>query len=144
MEDTPDPPLALPTLPSAKPPQSIAALFLGLSATALLVGLGLGSIAVAVYTQDAKTRLTQSDRLDRLDREAALRQRRAQLKRGYSAPVWVADATYSPGVTYEVKGVREIEVPVLLGPQLDTAVCIGTLGPDGFSQNVDAPLCLGY
>ncbi|EDX82330.1 hypothetical protein S7335_887 [Synechococcus sp. PCC 7335] len=149
MEDSTAPPVlsappSLPTLPSAKPPQSLAALFLGLSATALLVGIGLGGSAITVYMQDAKTRLAQSDRLAQLARRAELRQRRAQLKRGYAAPVWVTDAAYSPGVTYEVKGVRAIEVPVLLGPQLDTAVCIGTMGPNGFVQNVDAPLCLGY
>lgn len=110
----------------------------------LLIGLGLGSSAVAVYMQTAQTRVAQSDALDQLDRDAEIRQRRAQLERGYSAPVWLADATYSPGITYEVSGVREVEVPVLLGPQLDTAVCIGSMGPRGFSQNVDSPLCLGY
>ena len=146
MENTPAQPLAqpLPTLPSAKPPKSIAALFLGLSGIGLFVGLGLGSSAVLVYMQNAQTRLSQNDALDQLDRDAEIRQRRAQLERGYSAPVWVAGATYSPGVTYEIDGVREIEVPVLLGTQLDTAVCIGTMGPTGFRQNVDSPLCVGY
>ena len=142
MEDTT--PQSLPTLPSAKPPQSLAALFLGLSALGLFIGLGLGSSAVAVYMQNAQTRLSQNDALDRLDRDAEIRQRRAQLERGYSAPVWVNDATYSPGITYEINGVREVEVPVLLGPQLDTAVCIGSMGPSGFRQNVDSPLCVGY
>ena len=149
MEDTTSQSLAqplasLPTLPSAKPPKSLAALFLGLSALGLVIGLGLGSSAVTVYMQDAKTRLSQNDALDQLDRDAELRQRRAQLKRSYSAPVWVTGATYSPGITYNVDGVREIEVPVLLGPQFDTAVCIGSMGPDGFRQNVDSPLCVGY
>ena len=110
----------------------------------LFIGLGLGSSAVAVYMQTAQTRVAQSDALDRLDRDAEIRQRRAQLERGYSAPVWVTGATYSPGVTYEIDGVREVEVPVLLGTQLDTAVCIGSMGPSGFSQNVDSPLCVGY
>ena len=142
MENTPAQPL--PTLPSAKPPQSIAALFLGLSGLGLFVGLGLGSSSVLVYMQTAQTRLSQNDALDQLDRDAEIRQRRAQLERGYSAPVWVTDATYSPGVTYEIAGVRELEVPVLLGPHLDTAVCIGTMGPTGFRQNVDSPLCVGY
>ena len=141
-----EPPLSqsLPTLPSAKPPKSLAALFLGLSATGLLIGLGLGSSAVAVYLQNAQIRLAQSDDLDRLDRDAELRQRRAQLKRNYAAPVWVTSHTYSPGITYRVEGVRAVEVPVLLGPQLDTAVCIGSMGPDGFVQNVNSPLCVGY
>ena len=141
MEDITQP---LPTLPSAKPPKSIAVLFLVLSAIGLLIGLGLGSSAVLVYMQNAQQRLTQSDTLDQLDRAAEIRQRRAQLERSYAAPVWVTGATYSPGITYEVDGVRETEVPVLLGPQLDTAVCIGTMGPSGFSQNVDSPLCVGY
>ena len=140
-ETTPQP---LPTLPSAKPPKSLAALFLGLSATGLFIGLGLGSSAVAVYMQTAQHRVAQTDALDRLDRDAEIRQRRAQLERGYSAPVWVTGATYSPGVTYEIDGVREVEVPVLLGTQFDTAVCIGSMGPSGFSQNVDSPLCVGY
>ena len=141
-----EPPLSqsLPTLPSAKPPKSLAALFLGLSATGLLIGLGLGSSAVAVYLQNAQIRLAQSDALGRLDRDAELRQRRAQLKRNYAAPVWVTSHTYSPGITYRVEGVRAVEVPVLLGPQLDTAVCIGSMGPDGFVQNVNSPLCVGY
>ena len=134
----------LPTLPSAKPPKSLAVLFLGLSATGLVIGLGLGSSAVVFYLQDAQTRVAQNDALDRLDRDAELRQRRAQLKRDYAAPVWVTNATYSPGITYQVDGVREIEVPVLLGYQLDTAVCIGSMGPDGFMQNVNSPLCVGY
>jgi len=137
-------PQSLPTLPSAKPPKSLATLFLGLSALGLFIGLGLGSSAIAVYMQSAQTRVVQSKTLDQLDRESEIRQRRAQLQRGYSAPVWVTGATYSPGVTYEVKGVREVEVPVLLGPQLDTAVCIGSMGPAGFRQNVDSPLCVGY
>lgn len=146
MEDSTPQSLAqpLPTLPSAKPPKSVAALFLGLSALSLLIGLGLGSSAVLVYVQNAQMRLSQNDALDQLDRNAEMRQRQAQLERGYSAPVWVTDATYSPGITYEVDGVREVEVPVLLGPQLDTAVCIGSMGPDGFRQNVDSPLCVGY
>ena len=139
--ETPPP---LPTLPSAKPPKSLAVLFLGFSATGLLIGLGLGSSAVTVYMQDAQTRLSQSDELNRLDRTAEIRQRRAQLERAYAAPVWVTNATYSPGITYQVEGVREIEVPVLLGPQLDTAVCIGSMGADGFIQNVNSPLCVGY
>lgn len=134
----------LPTLPSAKPPKSLAVLFLGLSATGLVIGLGLGSSAVVFYMQDAQTRVAQNDALDRLDRDAQLRQRRAQLKRDYAAPVWVTNATYSPGTTYQVDGVRDIEVPVLLGYQLDTAVCIGSMGPDGFVQNVNSPLCMGY
>ena len=134
----------LPTLPSAKPPKSLAVLFLGLSATGLVIGLGLGSSAVVFYLQDAQIRVAQNDALDRLDRDAELRQRRAQLKRDYAAPVWVTNATYSPGITYRVDGVREIEVPVLLGYQLDTAVCIGSMGPDGFMQNVNSPLCVGY
>ena len=134
----------LPTLPSAKPPKSLAVLFLGLSATGLVIGLGLGSSAVVFYLQDAQIRVAQDDALDRLDRDAQLRQRRAQLKRDYAAPVWVTNATYSPGITYQVNGVREIEVPVLLGYQLDTAVCIGSMGPDGFIQNVSSPLCVGY
>ena len=110
----------------------------------LLIGLGLGSSAVAVYLQNAQIRLAQSDALGRLDRDAELRQRRAQLKRNYAAPVWVTSHTYSPGITYRVEGVRAVEVPVLLGPQLDTAVCIGSMGPDGFVQNVNSPLCVGY
>lgn len=134
----------LPTLPSAKPPKSLAVLFLGLSATGLVIGLGLGSSAVVFYMQDAQTRVAQNDALDRIDRDAQLRQRRAQLKRDYAAPVWVTNATYSPGTTYQVDGVRDIEVPVLLGYQLDTAVCIGSMGPDGFVQNVNSPLCMGY
>ena len=134
----------LPTLPSAKPPKSLAVLFLGLSATGLVIGLGLGSSAVALYLQDAQIRVAQNDALDRLDRDAQLRQHRAQLKRDYAAPVWVTNATYSPGITYRVNGTREIEVPVLLGYQLDTAVCIGSMGPDGFIQNVNSPLCVGY
>ena len=142
MEDTTAQPL--PTFPSAKPPKSLAVLFLGLSAIGLFIGLGLGSSAVAVYMQTAQQRVSQNAALDQLDRDAELRQRRAQLERGYSAPLWVADATYSPGVTYEIQGVREIEVPVLLGPQLDTAVCIGSIGPEGFRQNVDSSLCIGY
>ncbi|MEM6452071.1 MAG: hypothetical protein AAF703_17380 [Cyanobacteria bacterium P01_D01_bin.105] len=142
MEDTTS--QSLPTLPSAKPPKSLAVLFLGLSATGLFIGLGLGSSAVAVYMQNAQLRLSQNDALDQIDRDAEIRQRRAQLERGYSAPLWVTGATYSPGVTYEIQGVREIEVPVLLGPQLDTAVCIGSIGPEGFRQNVDSPLCIGY
>ena len=131
-------------MPSAYPPKSLAVLFLGLSATGLFIGLGLGSSAVAVYMQNAQLRLSQNDALDQIDRDAEIRQRRAQLERGYSAPLWVTGATYSPGVTYEIQGVREIEVPVLLGPQLDTAVCIGSIGPEGFRQNVDSPLCVGY
>ena len=142
MEDTT--PQSLPTLPSAKPPKSVAVLFLALSVIGLLIGLGLGSSAVLVYMQNAQQRLSQSDQLDQLDRDAEIRQRRAQLERSYAAPVWVPGATYSPGITYEVDGVRETEVPVLLGPQFDTAVCIGTMGPSGFSQNVDSPLCVGY
>ena len=142
MEDTTS--QSLPTLPSAKPPKSLAVLFLGLSATGLFIGLGLGSSAVAVYMQNAQLRLSQNDALDQIDRDAEIRQRRAQLERGYSAPLWVTGATYSPGVTYEIQGVREIEVPVLLGPQLDTAGGIGSIGPEGFRQNVDSPLCIGY
>ena len=134
----------LPTLPSAKPPKSLAVLFLGLSATGLVIGLGLGSSAVVFYMQDAQIRVAQNDALDQLDRDAQIRQRRAQLKRDYAAPVWVTNDTYSPGITYQVDGVRDIEVPVLLGYQLDTAVCIGSMGPDGFIQNINSPLCVGY
>ena len=143
METTTAPP-ALPMLPSAKPPKSLAALFLGLSVTGLLIGLGLGSSAIALYAQDARTRLAQNDRLERIERNAEVRQKNAQLKRDYSAPLWVTDQTYGPGVTYEVSGVRRVEVPVLLGPQLDTAVCIGSMGPEGFVQNVNSPFCVGY
>lgn len=135
---------SLPTLPSAKPPKSVTVLFLGLSGLGLFIGLGLGSSSVAVYMQSAQLRVSQNDALDQLDRDAEIRQRRAQLERGYAAPVWVTGTTYSPGVTYEIEGVREIEVPVLLGPQFDTAVCVGSMGPAGFSQNVDSPLCVGY
>ena len=142
-ESTTSPP-ALPTLPSAKPAKSLAALFLCLSAIGLLIGLGLGSSAIALYAQDARIRLAQNDKLERLERNAEVRQKNAQLKRDYSAPLWVTDQTYGPGVTYEVSGVRRVEVPVLLGPQLDTAVCIGSMGPAGFVQNVNSPFCVGY
>ena len=81
MEDTTAQPL--PTLPSAKPPKSLAVLFLGLSAIGLFIGLGLGSSAVAVYMQNAQLRLSQNDALDQLNRAAEIRQRRDPLDRGY-------------------------------------------------------------
>ena len=135
---------AIPSLPSAKPPKSLALLFIGISGLSLVAGLGLGGSATAYYLGQGQKRVVQSDRLARLDRDAELAQREAQLQRGYSAPVWVSDQTYAPGTQYQIEGVREIEVPVLLGPQLDTAVCIGTMGPDGFIQNTESSLCLGY
>ena len=49
-----------------KPPKSLAVLFLGLSATGLVIGLGLGSSAVVFYMQDAQIRVAQNDALDRL------------------------------------------------------------------------------
>ena len=115
-----------------------------LSPARLLHCRAIGSSAIALYAQDARTRLAQTDRLERIERSAEVRQKNAQLKRDYSAPLWVTDQTYGPGMTYEVSGVRKIEVPVLLGPQLDTAVCIGSMGPEGFVQNVNSPFCVGY
>lgn len=133
-----------PILPSAKPHKGLALALLLVSAIGLLTGLGLGGSAVTLYMQTASMRLEQSDHLSAIERNAEIRQKEAQLKRDYSAPVWIATQTYAPNVTYQVEGVRAVDVPVLLGPQLDTAVCIGSMGPKGFIQNVNSPLCVGY
>ncbi len=110
----------------------------------LLTGTGLGASAVAVYRERANNRLDQNNALAALEQNAAVSQRSAQLKRGYSAPVWDASQVYDPSRTYFVPGTRRTPVPVLIGPELDTAVCIGVMGPAGFTQDINAPLCLGY
>lgn len=133
-----------PTLPSAKPPQSFVLITLGLSVAMGVAGIGLGASAVSIYLDRAGNRIDTSEQITELEQRAEVTQRTAQLKRGYSAPLWIMNETYAPDVQYQIDGIRDIEVPVLLGPQLDTAVCVGTMGPDGFTQNPDNPLCLGY
>ena len=133
-----------PTLPSAKPHRITALMLLGTSGLMLMAAIGLIGSALAIYHTRGQQRIYQADALTQLEKDAELRQRTAQLQRGYDAPVWVNDTTYERGVNYEITGHREIEVPVLMGYELDTAVCIGTMGPDGFSQNPYHALCLGY
>ena len=133
-----------PTLPSAKPPKSLLLTISGLSISMLLAGLGLGFNAFSIYQYRAQTRLDKTVAIAQLEDRAEVSQRRAQLKRGISAPVWINDSSYSPDVEYQVSGVRKVEVPVVIGFEFDTAVCVGTIGPDGFIQNPDHSLCLGY
>ena len=132
------------TLPSAKPPQSLVLVLLGLSTAVGVAGIGLSGIAVSIYLERAGDRLSTAERITAVEQQAEVNQRKAQLKRGYDAPVWVTNQVYAPGVAYQIGGVRETAVPVIIGPQLDTAVCVGTMGPDGFIQNTEDPLCLGY
>lgn len=133
-----------PTLPSAKPAKALLLTISSLSLSMLVAGIGLGFNAVAIYQYRADQRLDKRDAIAQLEDRAEVSQRRAQLKRGISAPVWIGDSSYSPDVQYQVSGVRKVEVPVVVGFEFDTAVCVGTIGPDGFIQNPDHPLCLGY
>ena len=133
-----------PSLPSAKPARALLLTISGLSISMLIAGLGLGANAIAIYQGRAQDRLTTKEQLTALEQQAQINQRSAQLQRGYDAPVWDASAVYDPSATYAVDGVRRVPVPVLIGPELDTAVCIGSMGPDGFVQNINDPLCLGY
>lgn len=133
-----------PTLPSAKPPRSLAIALLTASSLIALAGLGLATSATRIYMIRADRRLEQSDTITAIERRAELRQQQAQSERGYAAPVWISGQTFDPTVIYQVSGTRQTEVPVIVGLELDEAVCIGTMGPDGFTQNRDNPLCLGY
>ena len=133
-----------PTLPSAKPHRATALMLLGASGLMLIAATGLTASAVAIYHARGQERIYQADALTEMTQAAQLRQREAQLSRDYDAPAWIADRTYERGTRYEVDGYRATEVPVLMGYELDTAVCIGTMGPTGFTQNPDHTLCLGY
>ena len=133
-----------PILPSAKPPKAMLLTISGLSLLMLVAGIGLGASALNIYRDRSDNRLATADEITSLEQQAKINQRSAQLKRGYDAPVWLPDAIYDPAAQYQVEGTRKIEVPVIVGSELDTAVCIGTMGPDGFIQNPDNPLCLGY
>ena len=133
-----------PTLPSAKPARALLLTISGLSLSMLIAGLGLGANAIAIYQGRAQDRLTTKEQLTALEQQAQINQRQAQLQRGYDAPVWDSSAVYDPSATYTIEGVRQVPVPVLIGPELDTAVCIGSMGPDGFKQDINDPLCLGY
>lgn len=134
----------LPTLPSAKPHRATALMLLGVSGLMFVAAIGLIGSAITIYHARGQQRIYQAESLAEMEQAAELRQREAQLSRGYDAPLWVNDRTYERGVTYEVSGYQQTEVPVLMGYELDTAVCIGTIGPDGFQQNPDHSLCLGY
>lgn len=133
-----------PTLPSAKPPRSLAIALLTASTLISLAGLGLSASAVRIYMIRADRRLEQTDTLTAIERRAELRQQQAQSERGYDAPVWISNQTFDPKATYQVSGTRQTEVPVIVGLELDEAVCIGAMGPKGFTQDRDNPLCLGY
>ena len=133
-----------PTLPSAKPPKLPTLILLGLSTAMSVSGLGLGGIAISLYFERAGNRLSTAESITSVEQQAEIAQRTAQLKRGYDAPVWLNNAVYDPAATYTVEGTRKIEVPVIVGSEFDTAVCIGTMGPEGFIQNPDNPLCLGF
>ena len=133
-----------PTLPSAKPAKALMLTLSGLSLAMLVAGIGLGAIATGTYQTRAENRIDRDEQLTALEQKAEVRQRSAQLKRDYSAPVWIADASFHPDHKYDTPGVRKVRVPVLVGFELDTAVCIGSMGPEGFTQNTDDPLCLGY
>jgi hypothetical protein len=134
---------ANPTLPSAKPSKaslvaiSALSLFMGLS------GIGLGASAYFVYHDRANDRLARDEQLTALEQNAEISQKKAQLQRGYDAPIWVAQV-YDPTLTYEIEGTRAVPVPVLVGTEFDSAFCVGSMDENGFTQNPDDPLCLGY
>jgi hypothetical protein len=133
-----------PSLPSAKPSKAtlltISLLSIGMS----LIGTGLGATAIFVYQYRAGDRVATENKITALEQNAQINQRKAQLQRSYDAPIWISNQTYDPTVTYTMDGTTQNTVPVLVGRELDTAVCIGTIGPDGFIQNINDPLCLGY
>ena len=110
----------------------------------LLSGIGLGASAIQIYHRRADKRITQTAQLSQLERAAELRQKDAQLRRAADAPIWINNQAYSPDVDYQLSGVTRTEVPVIVGFEKDTAVCIGTMGPEGFIQNPEHPICLGY
>lgn len=134
----------LPTLPSAKPPRALTQAVSLVSLLVAVIGIGLGSTAVDIYRYRSQNRLEKRNQIAALESQAEINQRSAQLKRNHASPIWITDHTYQPGATYDHSGTSEIEVPVLMGVNRDQAVCIGTLGPDGFKQNLDHYLCLGY
>lgn len=134
----------IPTLPSAKPPK---ALVYGVSVASILtsiIGIGLSATAVDIYRYRSQNRLEKRNQITALESQAEINQRSAQLKRDHASPLWISDHTYQHGAIYDHTGTSDIEVPVLMGIHRDQAVCIGTLGPDGFKQNLDHPLCIGY
>lgn len=133
-----------PTLNSCKPSKARVLSTLGISALSGLFGIGLFANAVYLYQAADQDRISQKTALEDLQRDSELRQTKAQLDRSYDAPVWAADNNFDPRLTYEMDGTREIEVPVLMGINYDEAVCIGTMGPEGFVQNPDHELCFGY
>jgi hypothetical protein len=133
-----------PTLPSAKPAKASLLILFSLSALMGVAGIGLGSSAIGLYMARAESRVAKDEELTAIEQRAEIQQRDAQLQRNYEAPLWDATQVYDPAKTYSVDGVRRLTVPVLIGPELDTAICIGSIGPDGFVQNIDDPICLGY
>lgn len=137
-------PTNLPVLPSAKPSRPLAQGVSLISLLMIVVGLGLSWTAVDIYRYRSQNRLEKYNQLTALEQQAEINQRNAQLKRNHASPIWISDHTYQPGATYDYSGTSSIEVPVLMGVNRDQAVCIGTLGPEGFKQNLDHHLCLGY
>jgi hypothetical protein len=133
----------VPSLPSAKPPRATLLILIAVSGLMTLSGIGLGSSAFFVYRDRANDRLARDEQLTALEQNAEISQRKAQLERDYTAPIWVAQV-YDPTLTYEIEGTRAVPVPVLVGTELDSAFCVGSIGADGFVQNPDDPLCLGY
>ena len=134
---------APPLLPSARPSKAVA---IGAGLVSLLLalaGIGLAATAIATYDARAERRLAHSETLTALERAATIRQKQAQLQRNQSAPVWIV-GVFDPTHRYEVKGSNAVSVPVIVGLERDTAICIGVLGPEGFTQDRDHPRCLGY
>lgn len=131
------------TLPSAKPSRPLSLSVILSSALMAVIGIGLTTQSIHYYDATARRRVSQSDQLQALDREFEIRQRRAQLQRNQSAPVWIT-GVFDPNRAYEVQGTSAVEVPVIVGLERDEAVCIGYLGPDGFTQDRDSSICIGY
>ena len=134
----------IPTLPSARPNKATAAILLSASGLMLIAAIGLIGLAINIYHGRGQQRIYQAEALTQMQQDAERRQAKAQLSRGQQQPIWVNNQTYDREIQYTVEGRSEIEVPVIMGYEIDTAVCIGTMGPEGFRQNPDHKLCLGY
>ena len=134
----------IPTLPSARPNKATAAILLSASGLMLIAAVGLIGSAINIYHGRGQQRIYQTEALTQMQQDAERRQRKTQLSRGQQQPIWINDTTYNREIQYTVDGHSQTEVPVIMGFEIDTAVCIGTMGPDGFKQNPDHTLCLGY
>ena len=134
----------IPMLPSARPNKAAAAILLSASGLMLIAGIGLAGSAVIIYHGRGQQRINQTEALTQMQQDAERRQTKTQLSRGQQQPIWVNNQTYDREIQYTIEGRSEVEVPVLMGYEIDNAVCIGTMSPDGFRQNPDHQLCLGY